>query len=344
MNSSVRLCVSVSVVGAMVGLGSSVLLSQAGPAGRGGGTPPQQYWVQKTKGGVYLPPNKPLVKLSDLKAKYKGKPTWNEVVVKDTELQAEYHGAVPGTKVSPRFHPGTVSMHVVFEGEMRWAIENQPPFTAKRGSIVNIPSFTMFSFEVIGTAPAAWIEVNPVHYDTVFPVDGPMPPAIPGAVLTKTSINRRAAPYVAPNKPHWNLHDSVVENPKRPGGVQVLTDHLYANANYGFADPNDPLNPNRGEPAPGGGRGGQAPADTGPFDPKAPFGHLHPGSAEWWIVLTGQISAKFEGTGEVVGSEGDVLYSPPYSWHQMANRGAGASCRLAIGAYDPVNFAVVRQE
>src|SRR6185436_18942164 len=42
---------------------------QAGPGGRGG--PPQQYWVQKTKGGVYLPPNKPLMKLADLKAKYK---------------------------------------------------------------------------------------------------------------------------------------------------------------------------------------------------------------------------------------------------------------------------------
>jgi mannose-6-phosphate isomerase-like protein (cupin superfamily) len=341
MFSSARLLVSSFVVVAMVGLATSSLLSQAGPGGRGG-TPPQQYWVHKTKGGVYLPPNKPLTKLSDLKAKNKGKAVWSEVAVKDTELQAEYHGAAVGTKVSPRFHPGTVSMLVVFEGQIRWEIENQQPFTAKRGSIVNIPSFTMFSFEVIGTAPAVWIEVNPVHYDTVFPVDGPMPAAIPGAVLTKTAINRRAAPYVAPNQPHWNLHDSVVANPKRPGGVQVLTDHLYANANYGFADPNDPLNPNRGEPAPGGGRGGQA-ADTGPFNPKVPFGHLHPGSAEWWIVLTGHISGKFE-SGEVLGGEGDILYAPPYSWHQMANQGAGASCRLAIGAYDPVNFAVVREK
>jgi mannose-6-phosphate isomerase-like protein (cupin superfamily) len=328
------------VAGAMVVLNTPALFAQAPPGGRGGSAP-QQYWVQKTKGGVYLPPNKPLVKLSELKAKHKGKPSWNEVVVKDTELQAEYHGAAAGTKVSPRFHPGTVSMHVVFEGEMRWEIENQEPFTAKRGSIVNIPSFTMFSFEVIGAAPALWIEVNPVHYDTVFPVSGPMPAAVPGAVLTKTTINRRAAPYVAPNKPHWNLHDSVIANPKRPGGVQVLTDHLYANANYGFADPNDPLNPNRGEPAPGGRAG--APASIGPFDPKVPFGHLHPGSAEWWIVLTGQISGRFE-SGEVVGSEGDVLYAPPYTWHQMANKGAGASCRLAIGAYDPVNFGVVREQ
>jgi mannose-6-phosphate isomerase-like protein (cupin superfamily) len=315
---------------------------QAGPGGRGG--PPQQYWVQKTKGGVYLPPNKPLTKLADLKAKYKGRPAWNEVVLKDTELQAEYHSAPAGTKQSPRFHPCTVSVLVVFEGEMQWQVENQEAFTAKRGSIVNLPPFTMFSFEVIGSTAATWIEVNPVHYDTVYPVESPAPAAAPGAVLTKIAFNRRPAPYAAPNKPHWNLHDSVKANPERPGGVQVLTDHMYANANYGFADPNDPANPNRGNPDAGrggrGGRGGQA-ADSGPWDPKMPFGHLHAGSAEWWIVLVGHISGKFE-TGEVIGAEGDVLYAPPYTWHQMANYGPGASCRLTFGAYDPVNFGVVR--
>ena len=109
---------------------------------------------------------------------------------------------------------------------------------------------------------------------------------------------------------------------------------------YFEVDPNDPLNPNRGNPA-GRGRGGP-PADSGPFDPKVPFGHLHAGSAEWWIVLVGHISGKFE-TGEVIGAEGDVLYAPPYTWHQMANSGAGASCRFTFGAYDPVNFAVVRE-
>jgi mannose-6-phosphate isomerase-like protein (cupin superfamily) len=172
-------------------------------------------------------------------------------------------------------------------------------------------------------------------------IESPAPAANPGAVLTKIAFNRQPGPYVAPNQPHFNLHDSVKANPERPGGVQIRTDHMYANANYGFADPNDPLNPNRGNPEAGrGGRGGQA-ADSGPFDPKVPFGHLHAGSAEWWIVLVGHISGKFE-SGEVIGAEGDLLYAPPYTWHQMANVGAGASCRLTFGAYDPVNFQVVR--
>ena len=116
---------------------------------------------------------------------------------------------------------------------------------------------------------------------------------------------------------------------------------MYANANYGFADPNDPLNPNRGNPAGRVGRGAAPPA--GPFNPKVPFGHLHADSAEWWIVLTGHISGKFE-TGEVIGAEGDILYAPPFTWHQMANSGPGPSCRLTFGAYDPVNFNFVPEQ
>src|SRR5262245_31859944 len=157
MRLSIRAASTVIVAIGCAWLGSEQLASQA-PGGQGGaggrGGPPQQYWVQKTKGGVFIPPNKPLWKLADVKAKHKGQATWNEVVVKDTELQAEYHSAAAGTKVNPRFHPGTVSVAVVFEGEMRWQVENQQPFVAKRGSIVNLPPFTMHAFEVIGTVPA----------------------------------------------------------------------------------------------------------------------------------------------------------------------------------------------
>ena len=58
------------------------------------------------------------------------------------------------------------------------------------------------------------------------------------------------------------------------------------------------------------------------------------------MVMVGQISGRFE-TGEVVGGEGDILYAPPYTWHQMGLRGPGPSVRLTIGAYDPVNYGYV---
>jgi mannose-6-phosphate isomerase-like protein (cupin superfamily) len=114
----------------------------------------------------------------------------------------------------------------------------------------------------------------------------------------------------------------------------VRTEHMYANANYGFADPNDPANPNRGR---GGASRGAAPPEIGTINPNVPGGHLHPDNVEWWIVLTGQISAKFE-AGHFIASEGDVLYAPPYMLHAMANYGPGGSCRIAIGWYDPEHF------
>jgi mannose-6-phosphate isomerase-like protein (cupin superfamily) len=302
--------------------------------------PKQEFWVQKLKTVAYVPPNKPHTKLSDLKAKYKNQANWKETVLKDGESQADYTSMAPGTKVSPRLHPATPTLFVVFEGEMRWRIENQEEFTAKRGSMVHVPAWTIFSYDVVGTVPAVFIEVNAAHYYPVFPATSPAPAALPGRVVTKTRFDGRTpTPYVAPNRPHFNLHDSVAAG--RGGGVFVRTGHMYANANFGFADPNDPANPNRGRGA-GAGRG-TPPPPIATINPNVPGGHLHPDNVEWWIVLTGQISAKFE-AGHFIASEGDVLYAPPYMLHAMANHGPGGSCRIAIGWYDPEHFDPVAEK
>jgi mannose-6-phosphate isomerase-like protein (cupin superfamily) len=318
-------------MGVLLMLVATGTLLSAQQGGQGGGareSTPQEFWIQKAK-GTYAAPQKPIHRLSELKAKYKGQAAWREVAVKDGELHAEYHSVPAGTKVSPRMHPATASFLVVFEGEMRWQIEGQEPFTAKRGSIVNIPAYTIFSYDVTSTVPTIYIEVNPIHFDTIYPASEPPPAALPGREVIKAAFNqRKPAPYVAPNKPHFNLHDSIIANPARPGGVQVLTDHLYANANYGFADPQDPANPNR------------ATAKPAPAGPGLP--HLHPGNAEWWIVLTGQIKGVFE-TGEVIGSEGDIMYAGPYMLHHMSNYGPGGSCRIAIGWFNPDHFDPVRK-
>jgi mannose-6-phosphate isomerase-like protein (cupin superfamily) len=295
----------------------------------------QEFWIQRAPGGKgYVPPNKPHTKLADVKAKHKGQSSWREAAVKDGESLADYVSMAPGAKLSPRLHPATPTLFVVFEGEMRWQIENQEAFTAKRGSMVHVPSWTIFSYEVTSTAPAVFIEVNAAHYEPVYPATSPAPAALPGRVVTKTRFNERTpTAYVAPNRPHFNLHDSIAAG--RGGGVFINTPHMYANANFGFADPNDPANPNRGRG--GRGRGGPPPAPIASINPNVPGGHLHPDNVEWWIVLTGQISAKFE-AGHFIASEGDILYAPPYMLHAMANHGPGGSCRIAIGWYNPEHF------
>ncbi len=50
--------------------------------------------------------------------------------------------------------------------------------------------------------------------------------------------------------------------------------------------------------------GAAAAANAGPFNSNSVFGHVHPGPAEWWIVQSGQVTGRFENTGEFVGGEG----------------------------------------
>ena len=121
----------------------------------------QEFWIQRAPGGTgYVPPNKPHTRISDVKAKHKGQTSWREPVVKDGESLADYVSMAPGAKLSPRLHPATPTLFVVFEGEMRWQIENQEAFTAKRGSMVHVPAWTIFSYDIVGSVPAVFIEVN----------------------------------------------------------------------------------------------------------------------------------------------------------------------------------------
>ena len=88
-------------------------------------------------------PTSPITKLSDLKAKHKGQSSWRETVVKDGESIADYVSMAPGTKLSPRLHPATPTLFVVFEGEMRWQIENQehlPPSAVRWSTFRHGPS------------------------------------------------------------------------------------------------------------------------------------------------------------------------------------------------------------
>ena len=71
------------------------------------------------------------------------------------------------------------------------------------------------------------------------------------------------------------------------------------------------------------------------FNPKSTFGHMHAGTAEWWIVQVGQIWGRFKNAGEFHTVEGDVLYAAPMRWHEMAAEApSGPSVRLALGGYN----------
>lgn len=333
------------VIGALVIGGCLPVLAQdaqppargggGGRGGRGGGGGPAQTWfVEKTKGGVYNPPMRPLWRLADLKQMHAGQNNWSEQIIKDPEQDATYNSGAPGFHFTERLHPDTPTVFVVIAGELNLTVEGQPPAVAKRGAIVNIMKGTLFSFDVAGTQNALWVEVNPANYKTVYPTSGPAPTPKSGGQIIKVSFNHTPAPYTGNNKLMFNTFDDAIDGCK--GGVAVLDDHIFASPLLGYVNAADNKCPNGGN-----GNIGSGPLQAGapPFSPNTTFGHMHPGPAEWWIVQVGQIRGQFENMGEFHAVEGDVLYAAPMMWHQMAAEAPfGPNVRLAMGGYQLINM------
>jgi len=269
---------------------------------------PTAVWAPKPiKTPAYKAGLKPWVKIADLKAKHKGQATWHEVMVDDGRLIAEYYSAAPGTKVSRRFHPDTREWFAVVEGDVRVDIEGQEPFTATRGSLVNIPRQTFYSLETIGTAPSLRFTLNVSGAKTVYPKDAEPPAAAPATAWTEVRINRTPGRYDEFNVPHGNIHASAAKDEKYSGGRFVRDDKSEMLVIYGHEKNMPPLDPND-------------------------KGHFHAESAEMWLVFSGQIRYKFEGQEPFIASEGDVVYVPANTWHATRFIGDNA-CRLSITEY-----------
>ena len=270
---------------------------------------PTAVWAAKPiKTPGYRAGLKPWVKLADLKAKHKGRPSWSEVVVDDGRLMAEYVSAAPGTKVSKRFHPDTREWFAIVEGEVRVEIEGQEPITATRGSLVNIPRQTIYAVETIGSTPSLRFVLNVSGAKTVFTRDAEPASAPPaGMAWVEARINRTPGRYDEFNQPHLNIHAEAVKNEKYSGGRFVRDDKSEMLVIYGHEKNMPPLDP-------------------------ADKGHFHAESAEMWLVFSGKIRYAFEGQQPFIASEGDVVYVPANTWHATRFIGDNA-CRLSITEY-----------
>jgi len=111
----------------------------------GGPSEAVSFAPKPTKLTAYNPPHKPHTKLEEVKARHKGQAEWSEWVIKDDYLWSQYIQSTPGSKVSPRFHPDTREWWVILEGEIRFNIEGQEPFVARRRSMVQAPTQPIYS-------------------------------------------------------------------------------------------------------------------------------------------------------------------------------------------------------
>ena len=252
----------------------------------------------------YVSPMKPHVKLVDLKAKHRGDAEWRELLVDDGHSRAEYVSQAPGAIVSRRFHPDTRQWFTVMEGQLQVEIEGQAPFTATKGSVVQVPKQTIYSMQTIGDVPSLRFEVNVANVKTLFPVDV-QPPTLPGVKWVQALYTRRPAPYDNGNQPHVNMYEAAKAAQRYTGGRVIRDEHFEGLLIFGYEK------------------------DLPPLDPKD-RGHFHPESAEFWLVMTGQIRYDIEGVPVFVADEGDVAYVPPSTYHLARFAGPGPSCRFSI--------------
>jgi mannose-6-phosphate isomerase-like protein (cupin superfamily) len=297
---------------AFIFLTATVLLATAS---LGGVFEEETSWAPKPiEPSRWIPPNKPHTKLLDLKTKHQGEENWNEVVVDDDHLHAEYIQMAPNAVVRKRFHPDTREWWVVMQGQLRYEIEGQAPFVATKGSMVQVPMQTIYSMATVGNQPALRFEVNIAKAKTLYPKEVE-PPTVPGIKWIPAKLNRTPGAYGRGNQPHINLYE-LYKTGTNDLRRFVEDDRAAANIIYGYEKDLPPLDPNF-------------------------RGHYHPECAEFWLIMVGQIRYPIENQGVIIADEGDVVYVPPFTFHAPRFFGPGPSCRLAMNGYP--NIAHIRQ-
>jgi len=300
----------------------------------GGRSAPESWWVDKIAGGAkaYKSPNRPIWRLSELKQMHAGQANWSQQIILDDEQNVTYNSGAPGTRITRRLHPDTPTVFVIIAGNLRFDVEGQQPVTATKTGIIHIMKSTLYSAEVTGGENALWIEVNLRGYSTVTPAAEPKPRPSPGNSIAKVTFADHPPPYTPPNQLYFNTLDAIAGCKVH---LAVQDDHLFANPALGYVNPADnkcgtgSLNTGSGRPIKPGAS----------FNPSVPFGHLHSGAVEWWVIQVGQTTGRFENIGEFHATEGDVMYVPPNTWHETnADTPSGPSVRLGMGSYQRISM------
>lgn len=267
-------------------------------------------WAPKAPPDPYTGPHRPHTKYADLKARHAKEAEWTEVMVDDDLLYSEFVQRMPGFRTPRAFHPDTRAWWVVMEGEVRFEIEGIEPFVAKRRAIVQVPMQTIFSWQVVGDKPALMLATKIAKAGLAY-VNKEDAPKLPGVEFVRARTPRTPGRYLRNNKPLTTFEElaQALESGALKGTQKVVEDDRgAANFIYGYEKNLPKLN-------------------------LADRGHFHTETAEYWLILAGQIRYRIEGQEVFIANEGDVVYVPKNTWHLARWHGPGPSCRLAMNGY-----------
>jgi mannose-6-phosphate isomerase-like protein (cupin superfamily) len=281
-------------------LAASALLS---PAAGHAQTVAITAWAPKPSQLVrYQAPNRPLWRLSDIRARHAGEADWSEPVADTPSFVARYVSMAAGKSTEPVMFSDDRSFWVVEAGQIRFRIDGEAPFVAAKGFLVQVPARTPFVLETVGSEPSLRFEVTPAE-PLIFPIsETPVPQR--GVSYIKASFKGRGS-YDAINRPFLDFQKDVVQDGHPPPATFLK-------------DPYMSVEVFRGTP--------QA------LPPDTDWGHFRANYPGFWFVLEGRENFLIEGERPFTAEEGDVVFAPVGRFHRVTSGGEGMSTRLAINA------------
>jgi len=292
---------------------AGMALAQDAPAGRGAArgprTPPPQAWVpKKAQLTPYDAPNKPIWRLSEILASHSKTASWEQPIVRNKEMWADYIQLAAGTKTPRLMYPDNRVGMIVWDGQIRVSVDGQEPFVATKGFEINIPYRTAYSLEAIGGKPGLYFFVREADHYPQYPVDTSpeKPKDIPGYVYTKAIYTANKGTIDPGQKPYLDYYKDVVA-PNGRGGAFISSDHFFMNNIRGM-----------GVPTP----------------PSTNLGHFHAEYTEFWFIMEGKMDYLIEGIPEVIRADaGDVVTAAQGRFHRASFQAGQMDTRVAINPF-----------
>src|SRR6187399_2239656 len=180
MHASMKFVVAVGVAFSAIAMANTAAVNAQGAAptggrggapaagGRGGGAQVLVWAPKPTQMTQYVAPNRPHWKLSDVLAMHAGQKSWRQPIIRDALLESDYVQMAPGDSTGRIYFGDDPYWFVVWDGQVRVAINGVEPFVASKGFMVQVPPRVDFSIETVGTAPSLHYEMRianaPIFY------------------------------------------------------------------------------------------------------------------------------------------------------------------------------------
>jgi mannose-6-phosphate isomerase-like protein (cupin superfamily) len=244
-------------------------------------------------------------KLSEVLADKDPSVSWRHKVVDDVNVKAAWVGLKVGDSVRPRIVADHRTAFIVWDGQVQVTIQNQTPFIATKGFMVQVPYRLQFTLKNVGSTPSLHFEVFNANRVVLYPANSAtLPKPTKGNDLT-TENNA------------WYLSGLEPADNYTREGTPMSRDYFASPSSAVFVkDDRMFMSAVRGVPP-----------------PSADSDYFQVSGGEAWFVMEGQMGFWSEGSDFVAADPGDVVYIPAGRFHRASFYGAGFSTGVVINGY-----------